>query len=146
MRGVTMDSLKLTKELWKNMHDLKNSDPIKNMFSSMQGSTLVLHYLLKNNCVAFPNEISKYMSISTARIAATLRNLEKKGYITREIDVNDRRQVIVTLTPLGKEVVEKNCQKMLDISRQTLESLGEHDAKELVRIFGKMADHWNQHK
>ena len=80
------------------------------------------------------------MSISTARIAAALGSLESKGLITRQIDKDDRRRILVSLTPEGEETARKQQQNVLNNISQMLQKLGEHDAKEYVRIMGKIAE------
>ena len=46
-------------------------------------------------------ELSTLLDLSTARIAAMLNNLERKGAITRARDTADRRRVVVRLTDQG---------------------------------------------
>ena len=48
-------------------------------------------------------ELSTLLDLSTARIAAMLNNLERKGAITRARDTADRRRVVVSLTEQGME-------------------------------------------
>ena len=50
-------------------------------------------------------ELSMLLELSTARIAAMLNNLERKGAITRARDKADRRRVVVRLTAQGREEV-----------------------------------------
>ena len=50
-------------------------------------------------------ELSMLLELSTARIAAMLNNLERKGAITRARDEADRRRVVVRLTAQGREEV-----------------------------------------
>ena len=47
-------------------------------------------------------ELSTLLDLSTARIAAMLNNLERKGAITRARDTADRRRVVVRLTEQGR--------------------------------------------
>jgi DNA-binding MarR family transcriptional regulator len=87
-----------------------------------------------------PSEISNEVGISTARVAATLNSLESKGWVTRKIDVNDRRRILVEMTPEGKEQVEKHFQMIMNTTTNMLEYLGEHDANEYVRIMKRLAE------
>ena len=48
-------------------------------------------------------ELSTLLDLSTARIAAMLNNLERKGAITRARDTADRRRVVVRLTEQGRQ-------------------------------------------
>ncbi len=71
-----------------------------------QGEPFVLNYLLLHH-QAHPVELSRSGAVSSARIAALLGRLEDKGYITRGPDPLNNRQVIVTLSPKGLEVIQK---------------------------------------
>lgn len=129
----------LAKQLIQTVRLLKTNKPKFVVTDVMQGGTFILQYLLERNEAVLPNEISNEMKISTARIAAALNNLEQKQLINREIDKNDRRQILVTLTPEGKEMAEKQRQEIENHISQMLQSLGEHDAIEFVRILNKIA-------
>ena len=87
-----------------------------------------------------PREISHEMGISSARIAGTLNGLERKGLITRQIDTSDRRRILVDLTPKGKTLVEERRQEALERVTKMFSKLGEHDAREYVRITAKLAE------
>ncbi|MCL2085213.1 MAG: transcriptional regulator, partial [Oscillospiraceae bacterium] len=90
--------------------------------------------------MATPSEISEALCVSSARVTAALNSLERKGYITRRIDGADRRRVLIALTPSGRAEAERVRGTLLDILEKMLRSLGEYDAKEYVRITGRMAE------
>jgi DNA-binding MarR family transcriptional regulator len=69
-----------------------------------------------------------------------LNSLESKGWITRKIDVSDRRRILVEMTPEGKEQVEKHFQMIMKTTTKMLEYLGEQDAKEYIRIMRRLAE------
>jgi DNA-binding MarR family transcriptional regulator len=107
---------------------------------AVQGEGFVLHYIsLHNDCV-FPGEIGHAMCVSTARIAVALNSLEKKCLITRQIDVSDRRKILVKITPEGKLLAEKNYRNAVAVIVKRFVLLGEHDAKEYVRITGRLVE------
>jgi DNA-binding MarR family transcriptional regulator len=112
----------------------------------MQGESFVLHYILHHEDSVLPSEICKIMGISSARIAAALNGLESKGVITRRIDTSDRRRILVDLTPKGKAMAEEQRQEMLENTSKMLSFLGEDDAKEYVRLTGKLAEYITTHK
>ncbi|MED3906213.1 MarR family winged helix-turn-helix transcriptional regulator, partial [Geobacillus thermodenitrificans] len=41
------------------------------------------------------------------QLTIIIRNLEARGYLTKMPDPKDKRAVLVSLTPKGKEVIEK---------------------------------------
>lgn len=138
--GVTVDYTELAQEFLHKMYILQKGKQQKKTTEFLQGEEFILQYIYLRNEDVLPSEISNQMMISTARIATALGRLESKGFVTRQIDKNDRRRILVTLTPEGKEIAEKHHQEVLNGVAQMLESLGEHDAKEHVRIIGRLVE------
>ncbi len=54
-----------------------------------------------------PGEISAKLLKSAGNITLIIDNLEKRGLVQRERDTEDRRMVIVSLTPAGRELISK---------------------------------------
>lgn len=134
-----MDYSELAMKLMEIMFMLHKEKKHQEMSRSVHGETFVLEYIHMRKGDVIPSEISSQMGISSARIAATLGNLEKKNLIIRKIDQNDRRRILVTLTSQGKEAAEKQHAEVIGNVIHMLESLGEYDAQECVRILGKIA-------
>jgi Transcriptional regulators len=103
-----------------------------------RGEIFILKYLNANDGTACPSKMSDAMQTSTARIAAALRGLEHKGWITREPDENDRRKKLVHLTPEGAEYIKNLQEKLFRNITKLLMELGEEDATEYIRITKKM--------
>lgn len=133
-----VDYLDLARQFVHTMRMLQKNKPRFNVSDSLQGGTFILHYLHERNEAVLPGEISSEMEISTARIAAALNNLEKKRLVDREINKNDRRQILVTLTEEGRKLAEKQRLEVDTQISKMLQSLGEHDASEFVRILEKI--------
>jgi DNA-binding MarR family transcriptional regulator len=119
---------------------LRKTSPQKKIAESMQGEIFVLKYLFRKGDTVVPGDISDTMGISSARTAAALNNLEHKGFVTREIDKDDRRRILVKITPEGKAFAQKHLQDVIQNTAEMLSLLGEEDAKEYIRITEKLAD------
>lgn len=136
-----MDYNELALELLQNMQKMKNhAGPQKHIDEAMRGEHFVLQFIAFRKGNVLPSEISVEMGISSARIAATLKGLERKGLITRQIDTSDRRRILVNLTPQGEALAEEHYQKAVERTTKLLSLLGEHDAREYVRIIGRLAE------
>ncbi|MBM2814792.1 MAG: MarR family transcriptional regulator [Ignavibacteria bacterium] len=63
-------------------------------------------------CLFSVKELAKIMGLTSGRITQIITSLEKKNYISREIDLNDRRNIKVRLTetaqPFIKQVIEQH--------------------------------------
>ena len=133
-----MDYEALANDFMKVMISFAKNGFEKRMNGFAHGGNYMLYYLYKEGEAVLPNQISNEMGITSARTAAALKNLENKGLICREIDKNDRRQILVTLTDEGKKTAETQLGEFVKTSTHILESLGEDDAKEFIRIIKKL--------
>lgn len=135
-----MDYKELALEFIEKMHLMNKARPQRKINESMQGEHFILQFLDLHNGSALPSEISSTMGISSARIAAALNSLERKGLVTRQIDKSDRRRIIVDLTPEGRAFSETHHQKMLEDFTKLFSQMGEQDACEYVRLTGKLVE------
>lgn len=99
-----------------------------------RGEIFVLKILLFKAGTSTPTEISEAMKSTKGRISAILNSLEKKGFIGREIDKDNRRNIIVTLTDSGREYVTNELQECYKIVSHVFEELGEKDSKKFVEL------------
>lgn len=135
-----MDYNELAEEFMRHLHMLHRARPHKQMNESMQGEAFVLQYLSMHEGSALPSEISNVMEISSARVAAALNGMERKGMITRQIDPSDRRRILVNLTADGLKLAEERRQEVMRETSKLLSMLGEEDAREYVRITIKLVE------
>jgi DNA-binding MarR family transcriptional regulator len=134
-----MDYVALAAEFLGKAQLLMKGRLNKPVDEAVQGEGFVLHYIAHGGCV-LPGEIGNAMRVSTARVATALNSLEKKGLITRQIDVSDRRKILVRITSEGKLLAERNYRVAVDVIAKRFALLGEYDAKEYVRITGRLAE------
>ena len=103
-----------------------------------RGEIFLLSYLYAHGNTACPSMMSEAMQTSTARIAAALNSLERKGLIKRELDEQDHRKKLVYLMPYGIDYIESYRGKALDKVTRLLVELGEEDAENFLRIAKRM--------
>jgi len=118
------------------MFSMKKSH--KPMKALMHGEIFILEHLDRKNDVMMPGELSAIMGGSSARTAIALRNLEQKGYIERETDRTDRRKILVTITGEGRKLAREEREEVLMKMKQIIDELGEDDAREYIRIVGRI--------
>jgi len=134
-----MDYELLTTELFVQLEKFHQMKPTVEFTNFRQGEILVLNYLFENETAEeLPSHISSCLNLSTARVAATLNSLEKKGYISRIMSPADRRKIIVALTDSGRAFISIKREKMKNVFRSMLTLLGESDAKEFIRLLSRL--------
>lgn len=99
-----------------------------------KGELFILKYLFTKNAPVLPSELGEALNSSNSRISAALKVLEKKGQIHREIDVNNRRNILVTLTDTGRERISINIQRIRDHLTKVVTEMGVDEAREFVRL------------
>lgn len=135
-----MDYQALAKEMLEMRIGMPLVKENRQLSRMVQGAVYVLNYLGVHDNTAYPKDISRGMSVSTARIAKILNHLEEKGYVIREKDPKDNRQTIVTLTEAGLAATHHQQREMLDRMAWILEQLGPEDAREYIRIQRKISE------
>lgn len=133
-----MEYTKLAELFMEKITGIKKIMSSNDISKSTHGEMYVLLYLLKQNRDVMPNEISKEMNISTARIANVLNSLENKKLITRVINKKDRRKILVKITEHGKVTAEEKLKQYTEVTTKILESLGKDDAKKFIEILDKL--------
>ncbi|NLV50191.1 MAG: winged helix-turn-helix transcriptional regulator [Clostridiales bacterium] len=99
-----------------------------------RGEAKMIGYLFTVGDGVTAGELSEKLDISTARVAMILNNLEKKGLVHRDEDTQDRRRVVVFLTPSGKAKGADDFESILRYMTELLTRLGERDAVEYIRL------------
>jgi homoprotocatechuate degradation regulator HpaR len=65
-------------------------------------------------------------------VTRILRDLEERKFIVRESDPNDRRRMLVVLTPAGRGVVKEISREVLRVMRKYSERFGAQRLEKLV--------------
>lgn len=104
------------------------------------GERGILNYLRYVRDGALAGDLSRDLGITTGRTASALKSLEKKGLIARDAAEEDRRCVVVQITPSGIEAAETLRRQVLEHTEWMLRTLGEDDARAYVRIVKRIVE------
>jgi DNA-binding MarR family transcriptional regulator len=86
------------------------------------------------------SEIQENLHITKPAVSQILNSLEKKGYIAREIDRNDRRKISVTTTPAGDEVLTESLRQYDQVLTELINRFGEDNMIELIEQLKTLTD------
>jgi DNA-binding MarR family transcriptional regulator len=81
--------------------------------------------------------LAEAMSCDAPAATVAVNDLEGRGYVTRQADVDDRRVKIVTLTPEGKQAM-RAVRQVTDRAPEALAALPAKDIAELTRILAPL--------
>ncbi len=84
--------------------------------------------------------VQNSLHVTKPAVSQMYNTLEKKGYITRQIDPDDRRKIVATLTPEGREILKGTMETANEFLSEVIARLGEEDTKQLIELFNRLAD------
>ena len=129
----------LAQQLMTSVHGLRAGHGAHSKDMEMRGEIIALHALHHQPEGMTPTALARACQVSTARITKTNNQLEGRGLVERHASPHDRRSVIVRLTNKGEAEVQHRFDVVNGYVAGILRELGEHDARELVRISGHLA-------
>lgn len=135
-----MNTALLTKELLEAISNINRNDVLAKLNISLKGEELFIVMLSEMGGVSTPSRLAEYSEFTPARLSAIIKNLESKGYIEKKNDEIDKRCTIIELTDEGRRHAKAKKEEMLKNSLMIVESLGEPDASEFIRLIKRLID------
>ncbi len=83
-------------------------------------------------------EISAGLDVAKQQLTNLIKDLEDGGYLVKVPDPNDKRAVLVSLTPAGKEIEEKKWAGIYQKFTENLSKLGEDEQLDLQYALRKV--------
>lgn len=74
---------------------------------------------------------------TSGNMTVVIRNMEKKGWVTRHTCPGDKRAYLVTLTDAGRQVIERALSLHIEKIEETFSVLTEEEQEELIRLLKK---------
>lgn len=105
-----------------------------NLTASQFGVMEALYHLGPLNQKSLAEKLLK----SGGNITMVIDNLEKSGWVERQQDPNDRRAMLIHLTPEGKDFISTYFPKHLNNIMQQFECLSEEELEQLACICKKI--------
>ena len=99
----------------------------------------VMHCLWKEQGVS-----QQTLAEKTAKDKACLNNLEKKGWVVRREDTNDRRNKLIFLTPEGEKVAEKIKSLLKDMYTQIGNQMNTRHMEACTKHLNKLNEIFDQ--
>ena len=134
----------LVKALKKtNSEILKQESEIvrKYNITPSQYGVLECLYIKGDMCIS---ELIKKLISTSGTMTVIVKNLEKMKYVTKSINLNDKRYFMVHLTQSGREMVEKLLPEHMKQLNEFASIFTEQDKTELLRILYKVKDKYKE--
>jgi DNA-binding MarR family transcriptional regulator len=85
-----------------------------------------------------PSDLTGTLMLTSSGTTKRLDKLEEAGLITRGPDPNDRRAILITLTPTGKDLIDSVTAAHLANEASLLEGLSDVEQRDLAALLRKL--------
>ena len=85
-------------------------------------------------------EVAARMHITSGTVTSLLDNLERKGYVVRTADADDRRRVLVDITPAAQAVLDEALPAVQQVATKIIERIGGPRQQALLEILADIRD------
>ena len=93
-----------------------------------------------------PSQLTHWLMLSPSGITSRLDRLEKAGLVERKPSEEDRRSLLIVLTPKGKKIVDDAVEAHVANQTRMLSSLTAAERKTLDQILRTLLGGFEQHK
>lgn len=84
-------------------------------------------------------ELMESILATSGNMTVVIRNMEKKGWVTRHTCPDDKRAYLVTLTDTGRQVIERALPLHIEKIQDIFSVLTEEEQKELIRLLKNLS-------
>lgn len=99
---------------------------------------IVEEMMLKDEAIT-PTEIASQLMISSPAVIKTLNHLEKKGFIKRNKDLVNKKQVHIHLTEQANDFFQNEKEKLFQFSNFIVKDMGEEEVNKLIELIASLA-------
>lgn len=83
-------------------------------------------------------QIAETLGVAVSTPTRTIDRLLEKGFVNRTVGEKDRRQLLIELTPKGKELLKDIDKENLEITRKMLKGLSDEEIETFKKILSKI--------
>jgi len=83
-------------------------------------------------------EVAARMHITSGTVTSLLDNLERKHYVVRSSDRDDRRRVLVDVTPAAQALLDDALPAIQQVARQLIDRIGPQRQQVLLEILDEI--------
>lgn len=139
-----MSEKNLKEEFMRVSHRMRRLN-MSHVFSDVsQGEFFALEMLRKfqqrngDSRGVIVSDLARSLRVSPPAASRTLKNMEEKGLIRREVDKNNRRNTYVFLTEKGMESRDMASKAMEDFTGRVMKRMGDENVEMLISLIQKM--------
>jgi DNA-binding MarR family transcriptional regulator len=103
-------------------------------------SLCLLYHIREHPDVLSGENIRRELCVTKAAVSQMLGALEKKGYLTREVNRDNRRRIILSLTAKGAAFLDKTRAETEERLAGIISRFGKANTRELITLVNRFSD------
>lgn len=108
----------------------------------------IMVYIKKSTMSGMPgikvSELGQVLNVTPPTVTQAITGLEKRGFVERSMDKEDRRAVRIKLTEKGTSFMQKSYDTFMSSFNGLVEYLGEDKSNELAELLKKVFIYFNE--
>ncbi|MFV0537855.1 MAG: MarR family winged helix-turn-helix transcriptional regulator [Dysgonomonas sp.] len=108
-----MEKICKLKDIYKSLYNFEKEFAETNGITINEGMILCC---MKDGSPKLASELYDFVGLSGSRVSRVIHAVENKGFIVREMGVIDKRQMIFSLTELGRRKIKEMQKEKMDLS------------------------------
>ncbi len=135
MNDMITEQLEVFNQVYKELDDIYHNYA---KYCGMADSTFwVLYFICEREEPYTQKELCDKWFYSKQTINSTLKALEKQGYISLVMTLDNQKNKQILLTPEGKAFVEKKIYPMMEAEKRSFEGMSDAEREGLLALFQK---------
>ena len=108
-----MEEICKLKYLYRSLYNFEKEFAETNGITINEGMILCC---MKDGNRKLASELYEFVGLSSSRVSRVINTVENKGFIVREMGVTDKRQMVFSLTELGRQKIKEMQKKKMNLS------------------------------
>ncbi|HEY5562316.1 MAG TPA: MarR family transcriptional regulator [Clostridiaceae bacterium] len=138
-----------SEKLLKSLINLKRLNWSKSPIPGLTPGEIRALFTLDKTCLEESNgskvsDISRILKVAPPTVTLMITTMERKGYVKRIVDKNDRRAVSITLTKKGIEAVTIAKETFFKAMNNLVEYLGEDNSLKLAELLSQVSTYFDK--
>ena len=123
--------------IYKSMYN-ESEQFLKSNYDLIHSDIDVMATLYFNGNALTPTELYSAAIFSSGGMTKVLKKLEERKLIFREASSNDKRSMLVCLTPLGEELIKECMDEVIKMKEKIFDVLSKKEKDSLKKILSKI--------
>ena len=138
---IVLTHLKMIEHLAKRIGD----EHLKQINLTQSQSDVIVLLAHETDRVFHQRDIERALNYSNPTVTGLLNRLEQKGFIVRQVDPEDSRARIISLTDKALEIIGEIYQSIRQTEQMLLDGFSEEDIQTLQPLMARMAKNALRH-